>query len=67
MVRQGDMLCAANAVNRTYSALRAAEICLHQWRLVEGQLFLVEARELPVEKKKTLSRPDEGAGTGAIL
>ena len=65
-MRQGHSRCATNAVYRTYSARRAVEILLHQWRLVEGQPFLVEARERPVEEKSPLPLPVEGAGTGPI-
>ena len=50
-VQQGHGRCTTSAVNRTYSARRAVEICIHQWRLVESQLFSLEAREGPVEKK----------------
>ena len=34
---------------------------------MEGQPFLVEARERPVEEKSPLPLPVEGAGTGPLL
>ena len=62
-MRQGHRSCATNAVNRTYSARRAVEICLRQWRLVEGQPLLVEAQERQVEEyNNPLPLPDERAG-----